>query len=72
MGVQCLSLFCYTLLCVHSSFAIILQRERKLVALLLLACRCIVTALPRGAVAWSAVCDCGICPNHTHLWSYMT
>ena len=53
-------------------FAIILKREKKLVALLLLAYRCIVTALPRGAVVWSAVCDCGICPNHTHLWSYMT
>ena len=25
-------------------------------------------ALPRGAVGWSAVCDCGI-PDHTHLLS---
>ena len=31
-----LSLFCYALLCVHSSFAIILKRKRKLVALLYL------------------------------------
>ena len=31
------------LLCVHSSFAIILKRKRKLVALLLLSYRCIVT-----------------------------
>ena len=31
-----LSLLCYALLCVHSSFAIILKRERKLVDLLLL------------------------------------
>ena len=43
MGVLCLSLFCYSLLCVQSSFAIILKRKRKLVALLLLSYRCIVT-----------------------------
>ena len=36
VGVMCLSLFCYALLCVHSSFSIILKRKRKLVALLLL------------------------------------
>ena len=36
MGVLCLSLFCYALLCLHSSFAIILKRNRKLFALLLL------------------------------------
>ena len=41
--VMCLSLFCYALLCVHSSFAVILKRKRKLVALLLLFYRCIVT-----------------------------
>ena len=41
VGVLCLSLFGYALLCVHSSSAIILQRNRKLVALLLLSCRCI-------------------------------
>ena len=43
VGVLCLSLFCYAVLCVHSSFAIILERKRKLVALLLLSYRCIVT-----------------------------
>ena len=37
------SLFCYELLCVHSSFAIILKRKRKLVVLLVLSYRCIVT-----------------------------
>ena len=42
MGVLCLSLFCYALLCVHSSFAIILKK-RKLVALLLLSYRHIVS-----------------------------
>ena len=36
VGVLCLSLFCYILLCVHSSFVIILKREGKLVALLLM------------------------------------
>ena len=43
VGVPLLSLFCYVLLCVHSSFAIVLKRKRKLVALLLLSYRCIVT-----------------------------
>ena len=43
MGVLCLSLFCYALLCVHFSFAIILKRKSKLVALLLLSYRIIVT-----------------------------
>ena len=38
-----LSLFCYALLCVYSCFAIILKRKKKLVALLLLSYRCIVT-----------------------------
>ena len=42
-GVLCLSLFCYALLCIHSSFAIILRRKRKLVVLLLLSYSCIVT-----------------------------
>ena len=35
--------FCHAFLCVYSSFAIILKRKRKLVALLLLSYRCIVT-----------------------------
>ena len=43
VGVLCLSLFCYALICVHSSFAIILKRKRKLVALLLLPYRCILS-----------------------------
>ena len=42
VGGLCLSLFCYALLCVHSIFAIILKRNRKLVALLLLSYRCVV------------------------------
>ena len=43
VGVLCLSWFCCALLCVLSSFAIILKRERELVALLLLSYVCLVT-----------------------------
>ena len=39
--------FGYALLCVHSSTAIILKRKRKLVAVLLLCYRCIVTLYVR-------------------------
>ena len=59
-------LLCYALLCVHTSFGIILKRKSKLVALLLLSYRCIVTVdvmwffLTVAAVCWSAVCECGI------------
>ena len=38
----CLSLLCYALLCVLSSFAIILKRKRELVSLSLLSCGCLV------------------------------
>ena len=38
-----MTLFCFAFLCVHSSFAIILKRKRKLVPLLLLSYRCIVS-----------------------------
>ena len=53
------SMFCCTLLCVLSSFAIILTGKRELIALLCLSFWCLVV-LPHGAVGWSAVCDCGI------------
>ena len=45
VGVLCWSLFFYALLCVHSSFAAILKRKRKVFALLLhvLSFICIVT-----------------------------
>ena len=43
VGVLCLSLFCCALVCVFSSFAIILKRNRELVALLLLSTGCLVT-----------------------------
>ena len=59
MGVCNWSMFCCTLLNVHSSIAIILMGKRELVALLSLS-RDGVVALPRGAMGLSAVCDCGI------------
>ena len=43
VGVLCLSLFCYALLCVHFSFVIYFKRKRKLVALLFFSNKCIVT-----------------------------
>ena len=60
VGVLCLSLFCYALLFVHSSFAIILKRKRKLVALQMYCFYKFFAALPNSAVGWSVVCDCGI------------
>ena len=64
VGVLCLYLFCYALLCVHSSFAISLKRKRKLVALLLLSNICIVTINVLWlflTVPWvDGLCDCGI------------
>ena len=63
VGVLCLPLFDYALLCVHSNFAIILNRKSMLDALHLLSYRCIVTinvALPHSTVGCSAVCDCGM------------
>ena len=42
MGVLCSSLFCYKLLCAHSSFAIILKRKRTLIALFLFTYGCLV------------------------------
>ena len=57
------SMFCCVVLCVHSSFVIILMKKRDLVALLCLSSWFLMTsyvALPHGDVDWSAVCDCGI------------
>ena len=76
MGVLCLSLFCYALLSVHSSFVIILKRKRKLVTLLLLSCRCIVTinvlwfvlTMPWVGLQYLIV----VFPDHTHLFFYFT
>ena len=71
VGVLCLSLFCYILFCVHFSFAIILKRKRKLFALLLLSCRCIVTinvlwlfpTAPWVGLQYVSV----VFPDHSHL-----
>ena len=67
VGVLCLSLICYALLCIHSSFAIILKRKRKLVTLLLLSYRCIVTI----NVLWLFLVGLQfvivVFPDHTHL-----
>ena len=67
----CICLFRYALLCVHSSFAIILKRKRKLLALLLLTYRCFVT----NNVQWLCLTMSWVClqylivifPDHTHL-----
>ena len=71
VGVLCLSLFCYALLCVHSSFATILKRKRKLVALLLLSYGCIVTINVLWlflTVPWVGLqCVIAVFPDHTHL-----
>ena len=69
VGVLCL--FCYALLCVHSSFAFILKRKRKLVALLLLSCRTIVTVNVLWVflrAPWVGLqCVIVLVPDHTHL-----
>ena len=64
-------LFCYALICVHSSFAIILKRKRKIVVLLLLSYTCIVTINVLWlflAVTWVGLqCVIVVFPDHTHL-----
>ena len=53
-------MFCYTLLCVLSSFAIILIGKRELVALVCLSAWRLVFVIWLFLVGDSAVCDCGI------------
>ena len=64
-------LFCYALFCVHSSFAIILKSKRKLVALLLLSYRCVVTINVMWlflTVPWVGMqCVIVVFLNKTHL-----
>ena len=73
MGVLCLylHLFCFALLYVHSSFAIILKRKGKLVALLLMSYRCIVTINVLWLfllVPWVGLqCVIVVFPDHTYL-----
>ena len=63
------SMFCRALLCVHSSFAIILMGQRELVALLSLSSWCLViVVLLLLVVPW--VClqfVIVVFPDHTHL-----
>ena len=62
---------CYALLCVHSSFAIVWKRKRKLVALLLLSYRCTVAInVVRFilTVPWVGLqCVIVVFPYHTHF-----
>ena len=64
-------LFWYALICVLSSFAIILKRERELVALLLLSYGCLVTVNVLWlflAVSWVGLhCVIVVFLDHTHL-----
>ena len=68
VGILCLSLLCYALLCVHSSFAIILKGKRKLVALLLLSYRCIVTINGLWLFLVGLQYVIVVFPNYTHFF----
>ena len=69
MGVCNCSMFCCTLLYVHSSIAIILMGKRELIALLNLSSWWLVMverlflAMPRGCLQFVIV----VFPDHTHL-----
>ena len=69
MGVCICSMFCCTLLYVHSSIAIILMGKRELIALLNLSSWFLVMverlflAVPRGCLLFVIV----VFPDHTHL-----
>ena len=71
MGVLCLSLFLYALLCVRSSFVIIFTKKRELVALLLLFFRGHVSVNVLWlflTVPWDGLqCVNVVCPNHIHF-----
>ena len=68
------SMFCCTLLYVHSSIAIILMGKRELIALLNLSSWCLVVveqlvlAVPRGCLQFVIV----VFPDHTHLLFLVT
>ena len=69
MGVCNCSMYCCTLLYVHSSIAIILMGKRELIALLNLSSWCLVMVerlfltVPRGYLQFVIV----VFPDHTHL-----
>ena len=60
VGALCLSLFCYALLCVLSSFAVILKRKRKLDALMLLSYGCRVTDMFCDSSSQNRGLVCGV------------
>ena len=70
MGVCNCSMFCCTLLYVHSSIAIILMGKRELIGLLNLSSWCLVMverlflAVPRGSLQFVIV----VFPDHTHYF----
>ena len=72
VGVCNCSLFCYTLIYVHSSIAVILMGKRELVALLNLSSWYLVMverlflAMPRGCLRFVIV----VFPDHTHLTDF--
>ena len=74
MGVCNCSMFCCTLLYVHSSIAIILMGKRELIALLNLSSWCLVMverlflAVPRGCLQFVIV----VFPDHTYYFLYQT
>ena len=69
MGVCNCSMFCCTLLYIHSSIANILMGKREMIALLNLSSWCLVMferlflAVPRGCLQFVIV----VFPDHTHL-----
>ena len=69
VGVSNCSMFCCTLLYVHSSIAIILMGKRELIALFHFSSWCLVMverlflAMPRGCLQFVIV----VFPDHTHL-----
>ena len=76
VGVLCLSMFWYALICVVSSFAIILTRKSELVALLLLSLGCLVTIIALWlfpTVPWVGLqCVIVVFPDHTHFETKIT
>ena len=74
MGVCNCSMFCCTLLYVHSSIAIILMGKRELIALLNLSSWCLVMverlflAVPQGCLQFVIV----VFPDYTHLLFFTT
>ena len=74
MGVCNCSMFCCTLLYVHSSIVIILMGKRELIALLNLSSWCLMTALaalPRGATGGCMQFVIMVFPDHTHLLFFL-